>query len=133
MVKMIMIAALALMGCEACVPRAVPAAAAAVIECTAENQDAIAALVLEFRTLLSGDLPDWSAVEARAIRAGRVIGGCALAHFVDALIAEPRAFGPASIRDAVSIPQACAVLDRFRSRYGGIAYQIAGEGVCHGA
>jgi hypothetical protein len=110
------------------------AASAAVVDCTARHQDEVAALVLEFRTLLSGDLPDWRAVESRALHAGRVIGGCALARFVDSFLV---ASGPpTSLAGARSAAAACEVFDRFRASYGGVRYRteggVAGEG-CHGS
>jgi len=57
-------------------------AGTAVIDCTKANQTSIESLILEFRTLLQGNAPDWSAVEFKAIAAGEVIGGCALAQVV---------------------------------------------------
>jgi len=54
----------------------------AVIDCTLENQGQIAALIGEFKTLLSGQLPDWSAIYQRAKQAGKSIGGCALSQLV---------------------------------------------------
>lgn len=55
---------------------------AAVVDCTLENQGQITALIGEFKTLLSGQLPDWSAIYQRAKQAGKSIGGCALAELV---------------------------------------------------
>jgi hypothetical protein len=54
----------------------------AIIDCTAENKDQIAQLVAEFKTLLSGQMPDWAAIYQRAKNAGKSIGGCALAEIV---------------------------------------------------
>jgi hypothetical protein len=54
----------------------------AVIDCTLANQDQITALIGEFKTLLSGQMPNWSAIYQRAKQAGKSIGGCALAELV---------------------------------------------------
>lgn len=54
----------------------------AAIDCTLQNKDQITALIGEFRTLLNGQLPNWSAIYQRAKQAGKSIGGCALAELV---------------------------------------------------
>lgn len=54
----------------------------AVIDCTLQNQDQIASLIAEFKTLLSGQMPDWAVIYQRAKNAGKAIGGCALAQVV---------------------------------------------------
>jgi hypothetical protein len=54
----------------------------AIVDCTLENQSQIAQLINEFKTLLSGQLPDWAAIYQRAKNAGKAIGGCALAELV---------------------------------------------------
>lgn len=54
----------------------------AIIDCTIQNQDQIVQLLGEFRTILNGQAPDWSAVYQRAKNAGKAIGGCALAQVV---------------------------------------------------
>lgn len=59
-----------------------PVVVNAVVDCTLENQGQIAALIGEFKTLLNGQLPDWSAIYQRAKQAGKSIGGCALAELV---------------------------------------------------
>lgn len=63
-------------------PGPAPVVIGAVVDCTLQNQEQIAALIGEFRTLLSGQLPDWSAIYQRAKQAGKAIGGCALAELV---------------------------------------------------
>jgi hypothetical protein len=57
-------------------------AVTAIVDCTIQNKDQLGALVAEFRTILSGQAPDWSAVYQRAKNAGKAIGGCALATIV---------------------------------------------------
>lgn len=54
----------------------------AVVDCTKQHAADITALVSEFRPLLQGAAPNWSAVYARAEKAGKDIGGCALAIIV---------------------------------------------------
>lgn len=59
-----------------------PVVVNAVVDCTIQNQDQIKSLIAEFQTLLSGQMPDWSAIYQRAKNAGKAIGGCALAEVV---------------------------------------------------
>jgi hypothetical protein len=74
------IVVLGLIGCPK--PGPGPVVVNAVIDCTAQNQDQIKSLIAEFRPLITGDSPDWSAVYQRAKNAGKAIGGCALAELV---------------------------------------------------
>lgn len=67
-------------------PGPVPVVVNAVIDCTIQNQGQIGALVAEFTTLLSGQLPDWAAIYQRAKNAGKAIGGCALAQVVQSYL-----------------------------------------------
>jgi len=70
------------LGCSCPGPGPGPAVVNAVIDCTIQNQAQITALLGEFKTLLSGQMPDWSAIYQRAKHAGSSIGGCALAELV---------------------------------------------------
>jgi hypothetical protein len=88
----------------------------AVVDCTIENQDKIAALLAEFRPLISGQAPDWSAVYQRAKQAGKAIGGCALATLVQEYLGNRTA--PPSQADGWS---AYNTLDRFRREEAGNA------------
>lgn len=63
-------------------PGPVPVVTNAIIDCTIQNQEQIGQLLAEFRTLLSGQAPDWSIIYQRAKNAGKAIGGCALAEIV---------------------------------------------------
>jgi hypothetical protein len=63
-------------------PGPIPVVVNAVVDCTLANQDQITALIGEFKTLLSGQMPNWSAIYQRAKSAGKSIGGCALAELV---------------------------------------------------
>lgn len=95
----------------------IKSASSAIIDCTKANQASIEALILEFRSLLQGNAPDWSAVEARAIAAGETIGGCALAELVTG---EAK---PAGLRSA---DQGRATLEDFRARAaGGATFRTA--------
>lgn len=63
-------------------PGPTPVVVNAVVDCTVQNQDQITSLLAEFKTLLSGQMPDWVAIYQRAKNAGKAIGGCALAELV---------------------------------------------------
>ena len=102
---LVVTAALGTAGCSG-----VKAAETAVIDCTKASQPAIESLILEFRTLLQGDAPNWSAVESRAIAAGETIGGCALAELIA---------GMAKPAIARSVDPGRATLEDFRSRVAG--------------
>jgi hypothetical protein len=92
-----------------------PAVVNAVVDCTFQNQDQIAALIDEFKTLLKGQMPDWSAVYQKAKTAGRAIGGCALVALTQEAItgrfALAQANGSASQLDNTAALQ---MLQRFR-------------------
>ena len=83
--------------------------AGAIIDCTIQNKDQIGLLLAEFRTLLSGQAPDWSVIYQRAKTAGKAIGGCALAEIVQEYLGN-RAAPPAQA-DSWNAFQA---LERFR-------------------
>lgn len=110
-------------------------AATAVIDCAELNQDAIAAVVLEFRTLLQGSLPDWPAVGERALRAGRLVGGCALARIVDELVLPGAALAPPAAALVVTRGEGCATLQRVEQRFQArylVGGKLAAE-ACHGS
>ena len=88
----------------------------AVIDCTIQNKDQIGLLVAEFRTLLTGQAPDWAAIYQRAKTAGKAIGGCALAEVVQDYLGN-RAAPPAQA-DSWSAYNA---LERFRREEAGNA------------
>jgi hypothetical protein len=81
----------------------------AVVDCTLENQGQITALIGEFKTLLNGQLPDWSAIYQRAKQAGKSIGGCALAELVQDYLGNRAA--PPPMADSWNANNA---LERFR-------------------
>lgn len=89
---------------------------AAVIECGTENQGSINSLIGEFKTLLKGKLPDWSAIYAKAKNAGKAIGGCALATLVQNYLGN-RAAPP----DTADSWTASNTLERFRREEAGNA------------
>lgn len=92
-------------------------AGTAIVDCTKANQASIEALILEFRSLLAGQAPDWAAVEARAISAGETIGGCALAELIS---------GSARPATARSVDPGRATLEDFRARVaGGATFRTA--------
>ena len=88
----------------------------AIIDCTAQNQDQIASTLGEFKTLLSGQLPDWSAIYQRAKQAGKSIGGCALAELVQDYLGNKAA--PPPVGDSWT---ANNTLERFRREEAGNA------------
>jgi len=63
-----------------------PIVISAVVDCTVQNRDQITSLIAEFKTLLSGQMPDWAAIYQRAKNAGKAIGGCALAEIVQSYL-----------------------------------------------
>jgi hypothetical protein len=81
----------------------------AVIDCTAENQDQINALLAEVQPLINGQTPDWAAAYQRAKQAGRAIGGCVLAELVQDYLGNKAAPPPQA--DSWS---AFSALERFR-------------------
>lgn len=83
----------------------------AVIECSLEHQDKIAALVLELRPLLSGERPDIAAVVLKAAAAGVAVGACALARLAE----EPAG---TTLTASVAGP-AREALERFRTEHAG--------------
>ena len=97
-------------------PGPTPVVVNAVIDCTIQNQDQIAALLAEFRPLISGQSPDWSAVYQRAKEAGKAIGGCALATLVQDYLGNRSA--PPSQADGWT---ANNMLERFRREEAGNA------------
>lgn len=104
----------AAMGCDG-----LKSAGAAVIDCTKANQPAIEALILEFRPLLQGDAPNWSAVESKAIAAGEVIGGCALVQVVTEVSGKRSALAASNAGKAT--------LEDFRAKYAnGATFRTAG-------
>lgn len=97
-------------------PGPVPVVTNAVIDCTIQNQSQIAALIAEFRTLISGQAPDWSIVYQRAKNAGKAIGGCALAEIVQEYLGNRSA--PPAQADSWNASNA---LERFRREEAGNA------------
>jgi hypothetical protein len=94
----------------------IPVIENAIIDCTTQNQDQIDSLLGEFKTLLSGKLPDWSAIYQRAKSAGKSIGGCALAELVQSYLGNKAA--PPPIGDSWT---ANNTLERFRREEAGNA------------
>lgn len=97
-------------------PGPVPVVVNAVIDCTVQNQGQITALIGEFKTLLSGQMPDWSAIYQRAKNAGKAIGGCALAQLVQDYLGNRAA--PPPMADSWN---ANNTLERFRREEAGNA------------
>jgi hypothetical protein len=93
-----------------------PVVVNAVIDCTVQNQSQITALIAEFKTLLVGQLPDWSAIYQRAKNAGKAIGGCALAELVQGYLGNRAA--PPPMADSWNANNA---LERFRREEAGNA------------
>jgi len=92
----------------------IPVVENAVIDCTAQNQGQIGSLLGEFKTLLSGKLPDWSAIYTRAAQAGKSIGGCALAELVQDYLGNKAT--PPPIGDSWT---ASSTLETFRAKEAG--------------
>ncbi len=69
------------LGVVACHPTATNGGSE-VIDCTKADLPQIEALLASLAPLLQGDSPDWVAIEDKAIAAGKVIGGCAIAELV---------------------------------------------------
>lgn len=64
-------------------PNPIPTVVDSVVDCTIQNRGLIGSLIEEFKVLIYGKSPDWSAVYQRAKHAGKAIGGCALAEVVN--------------------------------------------------
>ena len=99
-----------------CGPSPVPPVIDAVIDCTTQNRDRIAALIAEFQPLISGQAPAWGAVYQRAKQAGQAIGGCALAELVQNYLGNKMAPPPQA--DSWN---AFTTLERFRREEAGNA------------
>lgn len=96
----------------------------AVIDCTKQNQGKVIDVMLAISVpILQGQKPDWAAIEARALAAGREIGGCALALVVDDYI--HRRTGVASDDDA---QRARTALEEFRREHAGGAAFVTHRG-----
>jgi hypothetical protein len=93
----------------------------AVVDCTVQNQAQITALIAQFKTLLSGQLPDWAAIYVQAKQAGIAIGGCALAELVQDYLSNKTAPPPQA--DSWT---AAATLDKFR-------HEVAADATFHTA
>jgi len=93
-----------------------PVAINAIVDCTLQNQDQIGALIGEFKTILTGHAPSWSAIYARAKQAGKSIGGCALAELVQDYLGNKTAPPPQA--DSWT---AYSALERFRREEAGNA------------
>lgn len=91
----------------------------AVIECSLEHQDKIAALVLELRPLLSGEKPNIAAAVLKAAEAGVAVGACALAKLAE----EPTG---ATLTASVAGP-AREALERFRAEHAGGAAIVGAQ------
>jgi hypothetical protein len=90
-------------------PKPIPVVTDAIIDCTVQNQDQINSLIAEFKTLLTGQMPDWAAIYQRAKNAGKAIGGCALAEVVQSYLGNRAAPPPQA--DSWN---AYSALERFR-------------------
>jgi hypothetical protein len=88
----------------------------AVIDCLAADHTRIDALIAELGTRTKPDgTRDWSAIESDAISAGVVIGGCALAEFIETLLT------PAQHVQTSDDTQARQTFEHFRSTQAGNA------------
>lgn len=121
--------AVALTACTAC-PAAVKATQV-IVDCTRSNQADIERLVSEFAPLLQGDRPDWSAVIAAAVAAGRDIGGCALARTVDVYLAGIWSMqsAPASVSQAVQAGTRTAREELARAQFERYRQDFAGSAI----
>lgn len=90
----------------------------AVIDCTRSDEQRIAVLIAEFVPLVVGDAPNWMAVETKAIDAGREIGGCALAEFVQGFLVAASTEAFAALPISESARAARATFEDFRTRVG---------------
>lgn len=63
----------------------------AIIDCTKADAGAINSLIAELEPLLLFEAPDWNAIKTRAIREGKVIGGCVLADLVQQFLGGKKA------------------------------------------
>lgn len=128
--------AVALTACTAC-PAAVRATQI-VVDCTRQNQESISKLAHEFLPLLRLEEPDWPAVIAAAVAAGRDVGGCALAEAVDIYLGGLWELSPApGTPAAVSASMAAATrvtretiarqnFERYRSEFApGVTFRTA--------
>ena len=95
-------------------PGPVPVIADAVIDCTlGDARPSIDALIMELAPLVTLDSPDWYAVYQRAKKAGKTIGGCALAEIVQ------RYLGGRSAAPESESWKARSTLDEFRATEAG--------------
>ena len=110
-----LVAGYSLVGCD----KYVRPIAHATIDCLAVE---IRKDIVEFKDqidpLLDGQHPDWKLIEARAINAGKTVGGCVLAEAVQRFLAPPAGTAVPPPDDAVA---ARDVLERFRNKYAGNA------------
>ena len=94
-----------------------------VINCAGEGQADIAALVDEFRPVLTAGKVDWSAVYQRAKRAGTRIGGCFIAELVNVYLGNRAA--PPTLEAGWSAHDA---LEKFRVQEAGGATFLMADG-----
>jgi hypothetical protein len=93
----------------------------AIIDCTLENQDQIAAVKAELQPLITGHAPDWPAVYQRAKQAGKSIGGCAIAEVVQNFLSNRSAPPTGQVRQDAS-----DTLEKFRNEEaGGATFKTA--------
>ena len=92
-----------------------------VIDCAKQDQAVVVSVIVEMTTaILSWTAPDWPSIEALAIRAGREIGGCALASVVDDWVRQHVPTGPtSSLAESAETGAAVLTLQRFRRDHAG--------------
>lgn len=94
------------------------AASTAIVDCLAADATQIDALVADLSSKTNTDgSRDWAAISADAVASGGVIGGCALAEFVELYLAPTRAM-VAPNRPADGL-QARQTLEHFRATQAG--------------
>ena len=94
------------------------AASTAIVDCLAADASKIDALIVDLRSKTKPDgSRDWAAISADAVASGVVIGGCALAEFVESYLAPTRAM-LASNAPADGL-QARQTLEHFRATEAG--------------
>ena len=135
--KILMVLCVAFCACGSSCGAATARATGAVVDCTIQNGGQVEELLKVFGG--EGRVPDWDAVEGRALVAGRVIGGCALTKFVErwisgALSSMDAARSMAMMSDQVpvftvaDVIRAREVLTRFRGKVGGVVYVVSSGG-----
>lgn len=94
-----------------------------IIDCAKADQGQILSLINGLSPLLSGDHPNWSAIEGAAESAGITIGGCVLASLVQQFMS---ARGAAA--DASASHSAHDALEKFRSTVAhGATFRVGGR------